>query len=176
MLPARASDGVKFEISAPAAAAIRQRGGELWIWPSADRWPYCTTEPPGDSHQWTLYRQGEFVVQVDATIVPPERWVFEQPEHPGRHLDARWNGLDPRQVFGRLPLVDAPEEEPEQTGLGLGLLHVYGFLVAALATLGIVGLHRWWFNDVRFAAVGVLAVVGLLAAAVRRMRRRIRRV
>jgi len=177
VLPARASDEVKFEISAAAAAAIRERGGQLWIWPSAERWPYCTTEPPGDSHEWTLYRQGEFVVHVDEAIVPPERWVVEQPKHQGRHLDARWNGLDPRQAFGRLPLVDAPEEEePEQTGLRLGLLHLYGLLVAALATLGVVGLHRWWFDDVRFAAVGLLAVVGLLASAVGRMRRRIRRV
>jgi hypothetical protein len=167
---------VKFEISPDAAAAVRQRGGHLWIWPSADRWPHCTTEPPGDSHRWTLYRQGELVVHVDETIVPPARWVVEEPKHQGRHLEARWSGNDPRQAFGRLPLVDVVEEEPEQTGLGLGLVHLYGFIVGALALLGLVGLHRWWFDDVRMAGLGVLAVAGLLVAAARRMRRRVRRV
>lgn len=70
-LPARASH-VRFEVSADAAIVIRERVGQLWIWPSPrTSSAYATTEPPGDRHEWTDYRQSGFVVHVDDAIVPP---------------------------------------------------------------------------------------------------------
>jgi hypothetical protein len=73
-LPARTASQVRFEVSPEAADVIRERGGQLWIWPSAHtRSAHATTEPPGDRHAWTTSRQAGFVVHVDDSILPPER-------------------------------------------------------------------------------------------------------
>jgi hypothetical protein len=85
-LPAQAGQ-VKFDVSRDAANAIRDRGGQLWIWPSpATRSAYATTEPPGDAHEWTTYRQVRFVAHVDAAIVHPECWSLALPSTESRHL------------------------------------------------------------------------------------------
>ena len=171
VLPSRRPDEVKFEISADAAATIRRRGGNLWIWPSSDRWPYATTEPPGDRHEWTVHRQGELVVRVDAAIMPPQHWVVALPENDGRHLDARWNGQDPRGAFGRLPVFEEPRNVPEPTGFRYQLFRfgskAYAVLAAALWVLGIAGLRRGWFEGALLVGLGALAVVALLVGRAR---------
>src|SRR5262245_8438041 len=100
---------VKFAVSAPAAAVIRDRGGQLWIWPSPDGSAYATTEPPGETREWTAYRQAGFVVHGDEAIVAPQRWVVTRPEDGGRHLEALWNGEDRGGALGQLPLVEPPD-------------------------------------------------------------------
>jgi hypothetical protein len=167
---------VRFEVSRDAAALIRDRGGQLWIWPSpATRSAYATTEPPGDPHEWTTYRQPGFVVHVDATIVPPERWSLALPTTGGRHLLARWIGDGPDEASGRVPLVPEPTE-PVPPGAwvmrGIALLIVV-WLLGSLA-LGLAGVHRWWFaGDPVVEAFHLLAP---LAAAVAWAWRRVRRV
>jgi hypothetical protein len=172
VLPSRGTDEVRFEISAGAAATIRRRGGNLWIWPSSERSVYATTEPPGDRHEWTAYRQGEVVVRVDAAIRPPERWVVVLPENGGRHLDARWNGLDPGGAFGRLPLLDMPEEVPQPSSLRHESFQLgskaYAVLAAALWVLGIAGLHRWWFEGAPVVGFGALVLLAFLARLARK--------
>jgi hypothetical protein len=178
VLPTRGPT-VKFEISAGAAALIRRRGGQLWIWPSPDRHAYATTEPPGDRHEWTECRQGDIVVRVDDAIVPPQRWVVTPPTNDGRNLDARWNGIDPREVFGRLPLVDRPDPQPEpgDARRWYERFAALAGLPAVFWVLGTVGLHRWWFDDLsRLGEVAALLLALIVAAAlwvwrhVRRMR------
>jgi hypothetical protein len=138
---------VKFEISPAAAVTIRERGGQLWIWPSpATRTAYATTEPPGEEHEWTTHRRAGFVVNADDAIVPPERWEVELPPAASRHLLARWIGTDPHEASGRIPLVPEPTE-PVTRGAwvmrGLALL-VVAWLLGSLA-LELAGVHRWWF-------------------------------
>jgi hypothetical protein len=85
-------------------AVIRGRGGQLWIWPSEDRWPYATTGPPvSHEAEWVIFEPEGLVVHVDSAIIPPERWVVSAV--PARRwVVAKWNGLEPA-VFGRLPLA-----------------------------------------------------------------------
>ncbi len=177
VLPARTNE-VEFEISAMRRPSIRDRGGQLWIWPSPDRSAYATTELPGDEHEWTDYRQAGFVVHVDDAIVPPQRWVVALPRDEGRHLDAWWNGADPREAFGRLPLLGRPNEEPEPDIAPWWAQLVFGgsaLLVGVFWVLGIAGLHRWWFKDLTYVWEGVGLLVVLLAAAVLWAWRRFRR-
>src|SRR5262249_36006430 len=146
-LPAQAGQ-VTFEVSPDAGATIRERGGQLWVWPSpATQSAYATTEPPGgDTHEWTAHRQAGFIVHVDDAIVPPERWVVESPPTEGRHLLARWMRAGQHWESGRIPLVNPPEEpkhvEPrgwfERFYAGPHAVVYVGWLLAtALAIAGI---------------------------------------
>jgi hypothetical protein len=135
---------------------------------------YATTEPPGDPHEWTVYREGEFVVQVDDAIVAPQRWVVALAKKEGRHLDARWNGNDPAGAFGRLPLVDSTPEEPTATRRWSDLvLGGFALLGSVVWVLGIAGVHRWWFDDVRFVWLGASLLLALFAVALSRLWRRV---
>lgn len=171
MLPERTSQ-VKFEVSPDAADVIRRRGGQLWIWPSPDRSAYATTEPPGERHEWTTYRQAGFAVHVDDAIVAPQRWVVTLPKDGGRHLDASRNAEDPGGAFARLPVVDPQKEEPTDTTPRYqrvsGALAILGTVVWVL---GIVGFHHWWLE---YAREGTALLVALLVLLVRWVWRRVR--
>lgn len=179
VLPERPSQ-VGFEVSPEAAAVIRNRGGQLWIWPSPAQSAYATTEPPGDAHEWTAHRQAGFVVHVDDAIVPPERWVLAPPTTGSRHLLARWVGSGSQEEVGRLPLVVTPDEEPERSrgpawtdGVLLGPLSapVGTWLLASV--LGIVGIRLGGFER-EWPWEGLFAGLALLVLTVRWAWRRIR--
>ena len=181
VLPERPTQ-VKFEVSPEAAVVIPNRGGQLWIWPSPDQSAYATTEPPGDTHEWTAHRQAGFVVHVDNAIVPPERWVVAPPTTASRHLLARWIGSAPQEEVERLPLVVPLDEEPEPSGGPGWYDRVFlrptsaaagGWLLASV--LGIVGIRLGRFERESFWE-GLFIAVALLALSVRWAWRRIRRV
>ena len=152
---------------------IRRRGGTLWIWPSPDRWPYATTEPPGEERDWAVYRPGDLVVRVDTAIVPPQHRTVALPPNEGRLLDARWNGLDPSGAFGRLPLVGSPEAERAGSGdwAGNGGLAAYGAVVAVLWVLHITGVQSRWLALIRWGALVALLLAAFAVAGLRRVRR-----
>ena len=174
---------MKFEVSPDAAAAIRYRGGQLWIWPSPRTWSvYATTEPPGDAHEWTTHRQAGFVVHVDDAIVPPERWAVELPATESRHLLARWMGEGQQSESGRIPLVnppDEPRELPARQGWYERVFagpHAVAFVGWLFVTaLAIVGIHLGRFGDYAFWEILVVPLA-LLAVVVRWVWRRVRRV
>lgn len=172
VLPSRRVERVDFQISAEAAAVIRRRGGNLWIWPSPDLWPYATTEPPGEERDWTVYRQGDLVVRVDTAIVPPQHWTVALPQNEGRLLDARWNGLDPGGAFGRLPLLDSPEEEPAGSdSIGKLVFAAYGAVAAVLWVLHIADVQsRWLAPLVRWGELAAIVLAALAVAGLRRAR------
>lgn len=173
VLPARPSE-VEFEVSPDAAAVIRQRGGQLWIWPSPYKAAYATTEPPGDTHEWTDYRQAGFVVHVDDAIVPPHRWVVDLPTDKSRFLDARWNGEDPHGALGRLPLVASPDDEPTESipwyrrALGIAALLV----LVIWAVLGLAGVGGWGSADFSWRREGSAFLIAVLVGAGRWLWRR----
>jgi hypothetical protein len=173
VLPSRSVERVDFQISAEAAAVIRRRGGKLWIWPSPARWPYATTEPPGEERDWTVYDQGDLVVRLDTAIVPPQHWAVALAQNESRLLDARWNGLDPSGVFGRLPLVDSPGAEPPGSGDSVGnrVLAAYGAVVAVLWVLQIADVESRWIALVRWGALAALLLAVIAVAGLRRARR-----
>jgi hypothetical protein len=174
VLPNRSVERVDFQISAEAAAVIRRRGGNLWIWPGPNRWPYATTEPPGEERDWTVYRQAGFDVRVDAAIVPPQHWTVALPQNEGRLLDARWNGLDPSGAFGRLPLVDSPGAEPADSGDSVlnRALAAYGAVVAVLWILHIADVQSSRLEVVRWGALAALFLAALAVGGLRKVRRR----
>jgi hypothetical protein len=181
VLPERLSQ-VRFEVSPEAAAVIRNRGGQLWIWPSPDQSAYATTEPPGEAHEWTTYRQAGFVVHVDDAIVPPERWVIAPPTTGSRHLLARWIGSGTQEEVGRLPLVVTPEEEPEPSGgpgwydrVFLGPMSASAGAWLLASVLGIVGIRLGRFERESLWE-GLFIAFALLALSVRWVWLRIRRV
>jgi hypothetical protein len=174
-LPAQASQ-VKFEVPREAAALIRERGGQLWIWPSpATRSAYATTEAPGDAHEWTTYRQAGFVAHVDAAIVAPECWSLALPRAESRHLLARWIGADPDEASGRIPLVPEPTEPvPPRRWVMRGLvLLLVAWLLGSLA-LEFAGVYRWWFAP--DWTVEALHLAALLVVALAWVWQRLRRV
>lgn len=166
--PARpgGQEDVEFEISDEAAALIRDRGGELWIWPSNDRWPFAMTNRPGLHYgDWLTYEPEGLVIHVDAAIVPPKRWVLPA-VLTERALVARWNGLDPK-VFGRLPLAREDDDPPEPASSPLA--HVRKSLIvpglawvfAVLWALRYVGVGNRWLWAARTALFGAISLAAV---------------
>jgi hypothetical protein len=158
---------VEFEISDEAAAQIRSRGGRVWIFPDADRWPHATIGKPFHDAEWVTCEHEGLVIHVDSAIVPPERWVLGM--FPGSStVVARWNGLDAK-VFGRVPLV-RPDDEPVEPPSS-PLAHVRRFLLvpgvawifAAVWALHYFGVRSDWLWIVQ---VGVLLVVALIVRGI----------
>lgn len=165
------AENVRFDVSDEAAALIRARGGQLWIWPSDDRWPHATIGPPAFHHaEWVTFRPEGLVVHVDSAIVPPKSWVLATV--PGSSaLLARWDGLDPK-VFGRLPLalpeVESAGDMRDQTSSPLA--HVRKFLVvpvlawvfAVLWALRFFGVSSAWLWAGRTALVSAVSLAALV--------------
>ena len=155
---------VEFEIPDEAAAVIRGRGGQLWIWPDGLRRSHATTGPPVEHDaEWVTFRPDGLVVHVDSAIVPPERWVLTAV--PGRRwVEARWNGHDP-ELFGRLPLVRPDDEPVEQPSSPLGHLRKFllvpglAWVFAGVWVLHNVGVPSQWLFVIQLAFVIAVAVI-----------------
>jgi hypothetical protein len=160
---------IKFEISEEAAALIRRRGGQAWIWADFHRRLHATTGKPA-THKpaWWECPLGDLVVHVDSAIVPPEQWALAAEDGA---LTARWDGHNP-DLFGRVPLAQAEDESAEDPAdpTSSPLAHVGTSLVvpalawvfAVLWALRLLGVGRAWLGFEQAALFAALSVVGVL--------------
>jgi hypothetical protein len=173
-LPNPQAEDSRFEISGEAAALIRRRGGQVWIWSDLYRRLHATTGPPVlHKLEWSTCTPDDLVVHVHSAILPPKRWVLATADGA---LMARWEGHNP-DLFGRVPLAQ-PESESEEDPAdqtSSPLAHVSRFLVVpalawvfavlwALRFFGVtsVGVTRGWL----LVGEAALFVVLCVAAAV----------
>ena len=67
------AEPTKVEMSAATAAALRNRGGNLYVWAEGAGLLRTSTNPPGSLVYDTCFGEG-WAVHVDREIEPPTRW------------------------------------------------------------------------------------------------------
>ena len=97
------AEPTKVEMSTATAAALRESGGNLYVWAEGAGLLRTSTNPPAGSLLYGTCSGEGWVVYVDREIQPPTRWVIERQRLPWPRFRA---------------LYDPPESEWSAPSLG----------------------------------------------------------
>jgi hypothetical protein len=97
------AERTKVEMSAATAAALRERGGNVYVWADGAGMLRTSTNPPTGSIVYDRCFGEGWAVHVDREIEPPTRWVIERQRLPWPRFRA---------------LYDPPESEWSAPELG----------------------------------------------------------
>jgi hypothetical protein len=86
------------EMSRATLAALKRRGGRLFIWLDGAGMMHVRTGGPGHSVRFEAIETDDVVVHVDSEIKPPQRWVIAYSRLPWPHF-AAFHDPPPGSVF-----------------------------------------------------------------------------
>ena len=69
-------------------AKLRKRGGNLFVWLDGAGMMHVRPRRPADPVRFESIETDDVVLQVDAEIKPPSRWVIVYTRFPWPHFDA----------------------------------------------------------------------------------------
>lgn len=88
-------------MSPQTAAALRDRGGNLYVWLDGASMLHVRATPPQSAITFdTIYADG-LLVHVDHEIEPPTRWVIERKRLPRLHFEARYDPPEESEHYER---------------------------------------------------------------------------
>lgn len=89
-----AAESTKVEMSSATASALRERGGNLYIWVVGAGMVRTSLNPPDDPARFDRFSGDGWSVHVDRDIEPPTRWVIKRKRLPRPRFIALYDPLD----------------------------------------------------------------------------------
>jgi hypothetical protein len=83
--------GTTVEASTATTAALRKRGGALYLWLDQAGMLHARTKRPGRPVTFEDIDGDGFTLHVDVQITPPKRWVIIRKRLPWPHFDALYD-------------------------------------------------------------------------------------
>ncbi len=90
------ADIPRVEMSAATAAALRERGGNLYVWTDGAGLPIARTKPSNADITYTTIRSDEgWAVHIDSRLVRALPWLIKWTRFPWPHFRAIYGRLAP---------------------------------------------------------------------------------
>jgi hypothetical protein len=90
----------RIDMSPGTAAALRQRGGILYVWADKAGMVRARTNPPVEALDYDTFSGNGWSLHVDRGIAPAHRWLIKWRRLPWPHFRAFYNPVDPDTLDG----------------------------------------------------------------------------